>query len=253
MTAHPYTRFVQWTMHTYFRGCWHDVDLSKPTVAWIQSFGVTAGRMDRFLKLGHPSGCTLPNSLVLDILELNNAPLSKTLTDEFLRSLLLTWTEMAEVYGRTSAPSHCEMNRLELLADWGHTLEKLPGSSFPGGCSLVLQYQCERARLDLTQLRKGSTSFKYVGIVLELLKLQERITVPCTLAAGPAPQPARRRTCPARKTPGFDASQKLRDSAYQDDRLPCLPTSRGRLMGPSTSLAYQLYGNWREDWRNTLP
>lgn len=162
---------------------------------------------------------------------------------------------MAEVYGRTSPPSDREMNRLDLLADWGHTLEKLPGSDFPGACSLLLQYRCERARLDLAQLRKGRHSFKYVGIVLELLKLQEEVTVRCTLAATPAPQPARRRTCPPRKTPTFGAPEKrgLRNSAYEDDRLPCLPTSRGPLMDPSASLANQLYGNWRDDWRNTLP
>jgi hypothetical protein len=80
MAAHPYAPFVQWATFSYFRGSWHDLDISKPTMAWIRSFGVTAARIDRFLKLGHSGGHTLPNSLVLDIIELENSPLSRALT-----------------------------------------------------------------------------------------------------------------------------------------------------------------------------
>lgn len=133
MTAHPYTPFVQWATFSYFRGSWHDPDMSKPTMAWVRFFGVTAARIDRFLKLGHAIGHTLPNSLVLDIIELENSPLSNALSDDCFKGLLRTWTAMADVYGRVTTPSELEMSRLDLLADWGHALVRLPGSGFPGG------------------------------------------------------------------------------------------------------------------------
>lgn len=160
MTAHHYTPFVQWAAFRYFRGSWHDMDLSEPTKAWIRSFGVTAARLDGFLKLRHSRGDALPNSLVLDIIELQNSPLSKALNDDYLRGLLNTWVAMADVHGRGAAPSELEMNRLELLADWGNALVALPGSGFPGGTVMVTRYVDERRRLDLSQLRKDNSDFK---------------------------------------------------------------------------------------------
>lgn len=250
MTAHPYAPFVQWAAFSYFRGSWHDPDMSKPTMAWIRSFGVTAARIDRFLKLGHSSGHTLPNSLVLDIIELENSPLSN---DDCLSGLLRTWTAMADVYGRVTTPSELEMSRLDLLADWGHALMGLPGSGFPGGAVMVTQYLDERRRLDLSQLRKDEDDFKYVGLVLKLLKLQEQLVWPLQSVARPAQQQAGRPIAGARKAPtsGAARNQCTQNSDYEDDRLPCLPTSRR--IEPLANVAYELYGNWREDWRNTLP
>ena len=255
MTAHPYTPFVQWAAFSYFRGSWHDLDISKPTKAWIRSFGVTAARIDRFLKLGHSDDNTLPNELVLDILELENSPLSKALDDDCLNGLLRTWAAMADVYGRVTTPSELEVNRLELLADWGNTLVALPGSGFPGGTVMVTRYVDERRRLDLSQLRKDKTDFKYVGLVLELLKLQEQLVWPLQSVTRPAQQQEGRPAAGARKAPTFVAArnQCARNSVYENDRLPCLPTSGRRWTEPSANLAYELYGNWREDWRNTLP
>lgn len=253
MTSHPYTPFVQWTVNTYFRGTWGDVDLSTTTIAWLRSFGITAGRVDGYLRLGHPCGRSLPNSLVLDILELSHSPVSQTLQDEFLQCLLRTWTELTEVYGRTAVPSDREANRLELLAEWGHALGKLPGTHFPGGCSLLLQYRCERARLDLTQLRKDKVSFKYVGIVLELLKIREQIIGRDILAPSLnlklAPQPTSSRKTPPSINP---PKRGPRNYDCEADRLPCLSTSRIQMTDLSARLVYELNGIWRDHWRNTL-
>jgi hypothetical protein len=67
MTAHPYAPFIQWVAFSYFRGSWHDLDIPKPTMAWIRSFGVTAARIDRFLKLGHSpvTHCRIHSSWIL--------------------------------------------------------------------------------------------------------------------------------------------------------------------------------------------
>lgn len=253
MTAHHYAPFVQWAAFSYFRGSWHDLDMSKPTMAWIRSFGVTAARIDRFLKLGHSGGHTLPNSLVLDIIELENSPLSRALNDDCLKGLLRTWIAMADVYGRVTTPSELEMSRLDLLGDWGHSLVRLPGSGFPGGTVMVTQYLDERRRLDLSQLRKDKNDFKYVGLVLELLRLQEQLVWPLQSVARPAQQQEGRPIAGARKArnSGAARNQCSRNSEYEDDRLPCLPTSRR--IEPPANLAHELYGNWREDWRNTLP
>lgn len=255
MTAHPYAPFIQWIAFSYFRGSWHDLDIPKTTMAWIRSFGVTAAPIDRFLKLGHSRGNTLPNSLVLDIIELANSPLSKALNDDCLKGMLNTWAAMADVYGQGTTPSELEMNRLDLLADWGHALVGLPGSGFPGGTVMVTRYVDERRRLDLSQLRKDKTDFKYVGLMLELVRLQEQLVWPLTSVARPAQQQAGRPAAGARKEPASGAArnQCTRNSVYEHDRLPCLPTSGRRWIEPSANLAYELYGNWREDWRNTLP
>ncbi|MDQ0664074.1 hypothetical protein QFZ35_002572 [Arthrobacter ulcerisalmonis] len=254
MTSHPYIPFVQWTVNTYFRGSWDALDISaSPTIAWLRAFGITAGRVDRFLRIGHPCGCSIPNSLVLDILELSHSPVSQTLQDEFLQCLLRTWMELTEVYGQTAVPSDREVNRLELLAEWGHALRNLPGSHFPGGCSLLMQYRYERSRLDLTQLRRSKVGFKYVGIVLELMKIREQIIGRDVLAPSldlkPAPRPiACRKTPPSINPP----KRGPRNCGSEDDHLPCLPTSRMQRMDPSACLDYELNGIWRDHWRSTL-
>lgn len=252
MSTIAYASFVQWAMFTHGRGNWDAVDLSEETTAWIRLFGRTAGRMDKFLRLGHPNGHTLPNSLVLDISDLNSSPLSKTHKDELLRTLLLTWAGMVDVYGRTSDPSSLEMTRLELLADWGHTLLGLPESGFPGGVAMIIQYRYERARLDFGKLRRGRNNFKYVGLVLDLIRLQERVVwpKPAELSVG---KQARAGAIAKEVPDGGATKQRPRSSDFEADQVPCLPTSRGPWLDPSATLAYQLFGNWRDDWRNTLP
>ena len=79
-----------------------------------------------------------------------------------------------------STKAGSDPNRLDLLADWGHALVALPGSGFPGGTVIVTRYVDERRRLDLSQLRKDKTDFKYVGLVLELVRLQEQLVWPLT-------------------------------------------------------------------------
>jgi hypothetical protein len=120
---------------------------------------------------------------------------------------------------------------------------------------MVTQYADERRRLDLSQLRKDKNDFKYVGLVLELLRLQEQLVWPLQSVARSAQQKEGSPIAGATKAPtsGAARNQCTRNSEYEDDRLPCLPTSGRRWIEPAANLADELYGNWRQGWRNTLP
>lgn len=257
MKSHPYAPFIKWAMTTYFRGHWEDVGKSKATFDWVKSIGITAGRVDMFLRLDHSLGRTMPNSLVMDIVELSSSPLRRTLAENgLLDALLSTWKEMADVYGRVSAPADREMARLGLLMEWGNAVVHLPGKEFPGGNALVRQYWQERGRLDLDLLRPGRDNFKYVGIVVNLLSLHRRMlrsTEPIIRSSQGRTSnqslPESRNEATSLVASGRDAQER----AFERDRLPKLPTSDSRWKSASTSLADGLFGNWRDHWDNTLP
>ena len=257
MKSHPYAPFIKWAMTTYFRGHWEDVGKSKATFDWVKSIGITAGRVDMFLRLDHSLGHTLPNSLVMDIVELSSSPLRRTLAENgLLDALLSTWKEMADVYGRVSAPADREMARLGLLMEWGNAVVHLPGNEFPGGNALVRQYWQERGRLDLDLLRPGRDNFKYVGMVVNLLSLHRRMlrsTEPIIRSSQGRTSnqslPESRNEATSLVASGRDAQER----AFERDRLPKLPTSDSRWKSASTSLADGLFGNWRDHWDNTLP
>lgn len=255
MQSHPYAPFIKWAMSTYFRGHWEDAGKSKATMDWLKSFGITAGRVDAFLRRDHQEDSTLPNSLVLDIVELSSSRVRQTLEEEgLLDALLYTWTGLANVYGRVSTPAHREMTRLELVVDAGHALVSARGTGFPGTAAMIRQYWRESERLDLNLIRRGTQGFKHVGSGLELIKLHREVLRPTKRAGKPAPKRSVQRMVPQERNeprtspaPGKVAPK----SPYDADRLPALPTSGAR-MGESAGRDYGLFGNWRDHWRNML-
>lgn len=257
MKSHPYAPFIKWAMTTYFRGHWDDVGKSKATFDWVKSIGITAVEWTCFCALIIPwaAPCqirwswTSLNSVVHRCDEL-------WLKMVCLTHCLVLGKEMADVYGRVSAPADREMARLGLLMEWGNAVVHLPGNEFPGGNALVRQYWQERGRLDLDLLRPGRDNFKYVGIVVNLLSLHRRMlrsTEPIIRSSQGRTSnqslPESRNEATSLVASGRDAQER----AFERDRLPKLPTSDSRWKSASTSLADGLFGNWRDHWDNTLP
>lgn len=130
------------------------------------------------------------------------------------------------------------MDRLKLLADWIIAIDELQYSGFPGLRGMVAAYQAERRRLDRTKLRRDLHDFKYVGALLNLLKVYE-----------PRPRPARgtavkHRGATTRKPAVGSSGQSI---AFGDSQHV------GAAKRSMEALANELYGNWRDHWRNTLP
>jgi len=213
--------------------------------------------VDAFLRLNGQHSTTMPNALVMDILELSNSKVRQTLKDEYLLDALLhTWCALTDLYGRAATPADREVARLQLMLEAGHALIMAEGTGYPGEETLLKRYWLETDLLDLSQIHKGAQGFKDVGSDLEYIKRQRR-----NLPQRPIPVQVRRQQQPIKptsahsKTPTPSANPRpdTCTPAQDPDRLPPLPTSGRPLRNPSGDPNYGLYGNWRDHWDNTLP
>lgn len=200
-------------------------------------------------------------SLVLDIIELAQAPYAQRLSlMDPRRELLGTWRGLARVYGTNATPRERELNRLEMLAHWTKVIVSLPGTGFPGERLMVVRYRHERQRLDLTQLRGGEHH-----ILVDLLKGYEReIPVMClpVMARGP------RKAAPV--APKV-SQQVCRAEIPQQGRQPVIPDAGSptrtspvpaQAVKKQVAASYEnklglsmdesvFFGNRGDHWRNT--
>jgi hypothetical protein len=257
MKSHPYARFINWTAATYIEERQPGTGQSQAILTWLRAYGITATRVDAFLRLSHEHAATMPNPLVMDILELSNSRVRQTLKDEYLLDALLhTWGALADIYGKAGTPADREMTRLLLLGEAGHALIMAQGMSYPGAETLLRMYRMETGLLDLSQIHKGTAGFKNVGRLLQDAKRQRKV-LPKQPTPVPAPQKQQRiqPSAPQKKTsqPSINQRSATPAAAHDEDRLPDLPTSDRRWHYPSDNLNYGLFGNWRDHWDNTLP
>ncbi|MDP9998368.1 hypothetical protein [Pseudarthrobacter sulfonivorans] len=257
MKSHPYALFTNWTAATYIKEHRPSAVQSQATLTWLRAYGITAARVDAFLRLSHEHSATMPNGLVMDILELSNSKVRQTLKDEYLLDALLnTWSALGDVYGRTAVPADRELARLQLLVEAGHAVIMAQGMEYPGAETLLRTYWMETDLLDLSRIHKGTPGFKDVGKDLEYIKWLRK-DLPKRLASVQAVQqpPCTKPTSVQGKSPNpsEDQRQGTSTSAQDEDRLPTLPTSGRRWRDPSANATYGLFGNWRDYWDNTLP
>lgn len=257
MKSHPYARFINWTAATYIEERQPGTEQSQAVLTWLRAYGITAARVDAFLRLSGQHSATMPNALVMDILELSNSKIRQTLKDEYLLDALLhTWGALADVYGRAATPADREVARLQLMVEAGHALIMAEGTGYPGEETLLRKYWLESDLLDLPQIHRGTVGFKNVGSDLEYIKRQRK-ELPQRPTPVRAPQQLSRTkpTSAQRKTPTPSANPRpgTCTPAQDPDRLPPLPTSGRHWRNPSGDLNDGLYGNWRDQWDNTLP
>lgn len=257
MKSHPYTRFITWTAATYIEERRPGTKQSESILIWLRAYGVTAARVDAFLRLSYGHVATMPIAMVMDILELSNSKVRQTLKDEYLLDALLnTWDALADMYGKAGTPADRELVRLRLLGEAGHALIMAQGMTYPGAESLLRKYQTDTELLDLSQIHKGTPGFKRVGILLQEIKRQRKV-LPKQPTPGPVSQKQRLiPTAAAQKRtplPPMDPHSGNTAVAHDEDRIPDLPT-RGRCRhNPSDNLNFGMFGNWRDHWDNTLP
>ena len=249
MTEQDITPYVIWTKNM-LRNDERPVVARMPGIhEWSLCFGATAARIDRFLQLGHAGYKALPQSLVLDIIELDQAVLTDALaTEGLLKNFVFFWSALADVYGSIGTDSQTEAMRLDLLVEWSLLLTALPGSSYPGVKLLAPRYRHERARLALVKLRKEKIDFAHVALGLQLVQEQEatlgmRWDARSAAFMGTAGQGLKRACQPRNKCGGKLVN---REPEY------AVTGSFVRSLDPST-FRFELYGNWRDHWRNTLP
>lgn len=132
--------------------------------------GVVAGRIDRYLAIGHPAPRVMPNSLVLDILELEQSPYAGFPVDDPRRALIDTWSGLAGVYG-TSLKEGLKLRSLSLLVDWAEAVMTPVSPEFPGNDRLESSFQHELRRLDLCWLDRQRHSSGEAATLAELLAL----------------------------------------------------------------------------------
>lgn len=176
MKSTPYALFIKWTAATYTEERLPGAGHSQAVLGWLRAYGITAARVEAFLRLSHEHSITMPNALVMDILELGNSKVRQTLKDEYLLDALLhTWGALADVYGKAATPADREVARLQLLVEAGHALIMAQGMRYPGAETLLRRYWRESELLDLSRVHKGTPGFKDVGRDLEYIKGRERI------------------------------------------------------------------------------
>ncbi|MGO4189958.1 hypothetical protein [Pseudarthrobacter sp. TAF60_1] len=257
MKSHPYARFINWTAATYIEERRPGTGQSQATVTWLRAYGITAARVDALMRLNLEHSATMPNALVMDILELSNSKVRQTLKDEYLLDALLhTWGALADVYGRAATPADREVARLLFLDEAGHALIMAQGMGYPGAETLLRMYWLETELLDLSQIHKGTPGFKNVGKRLDYITRQRKeLPKRPTHVQAPQQQQGTKPTSGQRKTQTPSANRRPGTSTpTQDpDRLPPLPTSGRHWRDPSENLNDGLYGNWRDHWDNTLP
>jgi hypothetical protein len=255
MKSHPYALSIKWTAATYIEERLPGAGQSQATLAWLRAYGITAARVEAFLRLSREHSATMPNALVMDILELGNSHVRQTLKDEYLLDALLhSWGALADVYGKAATPASREMARLKLLVEAGHALIMARGMGYPGEETLLRKYWLETELLDLSRIHEGTPGFKDVGRDLEYIKRVRKDLPRRPAQAHQQPQPIKPISV-HRKTANPSANQRpgTSTSDHDEDRLPPLPTSGRHWRDPSENVTFGLYGNWREHWDNTLP
>lgn len=252
MTEQDINQYFMWTRNVLRNEERPVVSRLRGILEWTVGFSATAARVDRFLQLGHGGSMVLPQSLVLDIIELDQAALTDALDPEgLLKNIVFFWDAVADVYGSTGTSSQTEAKRLDLLMEWSLLLTALPGSSYPGMKLLGSRYRHERGRLALTKLRKENTDYSRVALSLQLVQEHEATLgmrwdmksavftrVDETVGRGPQSRrelPLESAAEPMPSRPGFQPAA----------------ANRGHMQEPA--LSFELHGNWRDHWRNTLP
>lgn len=240
MNSHSYALFINWTAATYLEERRPGAGQSQAIRTWLRAYGVTAARVGAFLRLSPKHSATMPNELVMDILELGNSKVRQTLKDEYLLDALLhTWGALADVYGRAASPADREVARLLFLDEAGHALIMAQGMGYPGEETLLRKYWLETELLDLSRIRKGTSGFKDVGKHLEYIKRQRK-----DLPKRPAPaqaeqQPQSKNPVSVQgKTPTPPVNQRANTSSpiQGRDRLPVLCTEIGVTTGTTHCL-----------------
>ncbi|MFF1832347.1 hypothetical protein [Paenarthrobacter sp. NPDC058040] len=252
MKKHQYAPFIEWAAATFIKERRQSATPSPATLAWLRAYGITAGRVDVFLRHGLGHSATMPNGLVMDILELSNSNEREAVEEDYvIDAMLHTWTALAQVYGRTATPSELEVARLQLMVEAGYALIMADGTKFPGGGRLLRLYWRENALLDLTRIERGPHDLKIIALSVELDKSQRRALPRPDCVAAPQLQP---RLEASRQLSGLEPNSTATSvQTYDEDRLPVLPIMGRHWHDPSRNLAYGLYGNWRDRWDNTLP
>lgn len=144
MKSHPYARFITWTAATYIEERQPGTGQSPAVLTWLRAYGITAARVEAFLRLSGQRSATMPNALVMDILELSNSKVRQTLKDEYLLDAQLhTWSSLADLYGRAATPADREVARLQLMLEAGHALIMAEGTGYPGEGTLLRRYWLE--------------------------------------------------------------------------------------------------------------
>lgn len=252
MTEQDITPYVKWTRNVLRNEERPVVSRLRGIPEWTGGFSATAARVDRFLQLGHAGSMILPQSLVLDIIELDQAALTDALDPEgLLKNIVFFWDAVADVYGSTGTGSQTEAKRLNLLMEWSLLLAALRGSGYPGMKLLGSRYRHERGRLALAKLRKENTNFSRVALSLQLVQEHEatlgmrwemKSAVFTRVDETDGGGPQNRRQLP----PEFAAEAMPSRPGFR----PAAAT-RGHMQEPT--LLLELHGNWRDHWTNTLP
>jgi hypothetical protein len=230
---------IQWAHQNFLRSSNLNGGASTVATTSMWSFGTVAGEVQNYLESGHLVADILPASLVHDIMNLAQSSYARFPEGDARRVLIDTWSGLAHVYGTAGSSANREMDRLEMLTDWAEAIEALRYSGFPGLRRMAAGYQAERRRLDLTKLRHDLHDFKYVGALLDLLKLYE-----------PRPRQTRAATVPKQR--GVDNKKSTVCRSGHNDAIRDSRHDRMSKRSMET-LADELYGNWRDHWRNTLP
>lgn len=253
MTKQDVTPYVNWTKNMLRNDERPAVSRMVGIREWTLCFSATAARIDRFLQLGHEGSKTLPQSLLLDIIELDHSWLTDALNDEgLLRNFTYFWSAAADVYGSVDTCSHIEAKRLDLLVEWSLLLAALPGSSYPGVKLLTPRYQHERARLALTKLRKEEIDFAHVALGLRLVQEQEaKLGVHWDMQSAAftrIDRTAAGRGAKSTLQPGNRCGGK---SVSRDSVFPGAASIVRATEKPAVRIV--VHGNWRDHWTNTLP
>lgn len=231
--------YIQWAHHYFLRSSKLNGGASVVATTWIRSFGSVASQVEDYLESGHLTADAIPASMVHEIMELARWSYARFPVGDARRALIDTWSGLARVYGAADFGNR-EMDRLKMLTDWAEAIDALRYSGFPGLHRMAAGYQSERNRLDLAKLRPDLHDFMYVGLLLDLLKLYE-----------PRPKPTRSSVVGKRrgvdtKKPPLSGSRRSA-AAHEGGNV--------RLAKPSAEVlaAFELHGNWRDHWSNTLP
>ncbi|MDP9694410.1 UNVERIFIED_ORG: hypothetical protein J2X79_001969 [Arthrobacter globiformis] len=227
---------IQWAHQYFLRSANLNGGSSTVAASWIWTFGKVAGEVHNYLESGHLMAETLPDSLVHEILELAESSYARFPEGDARRVLIDKWTGLAHVYGAAGSSANREMNRLVMVTYWAEAIEALQYCGFPGLRRMAASYPAERRRLDLTRLRPGQHSFKYVGALLDLLNLYESRTKSTRGAL------VQKHRGAATKKPTACRGDAIGDQRHVGVATPTVE-----------KLANELYGNWRDHGRNTLP
>lgn len=170
MTTCPYRDFIVWSLKHQVPSLRRNGVMSQAREGWIFWMGVVAGRIDRYFALGHPTARVMPNSLVLDVLELEQSPYADFPVEDPRRALIDTWSGLAGVYG-TRLSEGMELVRLNLLVDWAEAVTTPVSAEFPGKDRMKSGFQNELLRLDPRWLARQRRNSGEVASLAELLEL----------------------------------------------------------------------------------